>query len=80
MKEDDLMGLLSNYTVFMDETSGKWIVRRHGSVKKSDEFATQAEAVARAKELAKKTGGTVNVKNKEGKVRATALKSNKKLK
>ena len=74
------MGLLSNYTVFLDETSGKWIVRRHGSVKKSDAFDTQAKAVARAKELAAKSGGTVNVKNKEGKVRTTEMKSNKKTK
>jgi uncharacterized protein YdaT len=72
------MTLMKNYTVFLDETTGKWIVRRHGSVKQSDAFDTQAEAVERAKELANKTGGKVNIMNKEGKVRAQALKSNKK--
>lgn len=74
------MGLMSNYTVFYDEISDKWIVRRHGSVKKSDAFATQKEAVKRAKDLAKKSGGSVNVKNKDGKVRDTLGKSNKKAK
>lgn len=72
------MGLMSNYTVLFDKTSGKWIVRRHGSVKKSDSFVTQAEAIARAKELALKSGGSVNIKNKEGLVREKAMKSNKK--
>ena len=72
------MILMKNYTVFLDEKTCKWIVRRHGSVKKSDAFETQAEAVERAKDLATKTGGKVNIKNKEGKVRAQALKSNKK--
>jgi len=74
------MGLMSNYTVFYDELSEKWIVRRHGSVKKSDAFDTQAKAVARAKDLALKSGGKVNIKSKEGKVRAQAMKSNKKAK
>lgn len=72
------MTLMRNYTVFLDETTNKWIVRRHGSVQKSDSFDTQAEAVERAKVLANKTGGKVNIMNKEGKVRAQALKSNKK--
>jgi|GEM_PF-2279864 len=72
------MTLMKNYTVFLDEKSSKWIVRRHGSIKKSDTFDTQAEAVERAKDLANKTGGKVNIMNKEGKVRAQALKSNQK--
>lgn len=71
------MGLMSNYTVLWDEVTEKWIVRRHGSVKKSDSFSTQKEAIARAKELAKKSGGSVNVKSKEGKVRDQLGKSNK---
>jgi hypothetical protein len=49
-------------------------------VKKSDAFSTQKEAVVRAKELAKKSGGSVNVKNKDGKVRDQVGKSNKKIK
>jgi uncharacterized protein YdaT len=69
---------MKNYTVFLDESTGKWIVRRHGSVKQSDTFDTQAEAVERAKDLAGKSGGKVNIMNKEGKVRAQAMKSNKK--
>jgi uncharacterized protein YdaT len=73
-----MMALMRNYTVLFDETDSKWIVRRHGSVKRSDVFDTQAEAVARAKDLANKSGGSVNIMNKEGKVRAQALKSNKK--
>ncbi|MBU1094109.1 MAG: DUF2188 domain-containing protein [Firmicutes bacterium] len=72
------MGLLSNYTVFNDKKTGLWIVRRHGSVKKSDSFATQVEAIARAKELAGKSGGSINIKNKDGIVREQAMKSNKK--
>lgn len=72
------MGLMSNYTVLWDEKSEKWIVRRHGSVKKSDAFSTQKEAITRAKDLAKKSGGSVNVKNKDGKVRDQVGKSNKK--
>lgn len=72
------MPLMKNYTVLLEETTGKWIVRRHGSVKPSDSFDTQAEAVTRAKELANKSHGKVNIMNKEGKVRAQALKSNKK--
>ena len=74
------MALMSNYTVFYDEVSEKWIVRRHGSVKKSDAFDTQAKAVVRAKELAAKSGGKVNIKSKEGKVRAQAMKGKKKKK
>ena len=74
------MGLMSNYTVLWDEITERWIVRRHGSVKKSDAFSTQKEAVVRAKELAKKSGGSVNVKNKDGKVRDQVGKSNKKIK
>ena len=74
------MALMSNYTVFYDEDSGRWVVRRHGSVKKSDAFSTQAKAIERAKELAAKTGGKVNIKSKVGKVRAQALKTNKKKK
>jgi len=74
------MGLMSNYTVLWDETTEKWIVRRHGSVKKSDAFSTQKDAIARAKDLAKKSGGSVNVKNKDGKVRDQVGKSNKKAK
>jgi len=73
-----IMGLLSNYTVFNDKKTGLWIVRRHGSVKKSDSFATQVEAIARAKELAGKSGGSINIKNKDGIVREQAMKSNKK--
>ncbi len=72
------MALMSNYTVLYDETSGKWIVRRHGSVKNSDTFSTQAKAVERAKELAAKSGGKVNIKSKVGKVREQAMKKNKK--
>lgn len=72
------MALMSNYTVFYDENTGRWVVRRHGSVKKSDDFDTQAKAVERAKDLAKKSGGKVNIKSKEGKVRAQAMKANKK--
>ncbi len=72
------MGLLSNYTVLLDKNTGKWIVRRHGSVKISDSFATQAEAIARAKGLASKSIGSVNIKNKEGIVREKTMKSNKK--
>jgi len=72
------MALMSNDTVFYDEDSGRWVVRRHGSVKKSDDFDTQAKAIERAKELAKKSGGKVNIKSKEGKVRAKALKAKKK--
>jgi hypothetical protein len=68
---------MKNYTVLFDEDTEQWIVRRHGSVKKSDAFRTQKEAIVRAKDLANKTGGTVNIKSKEGKVRAQALKSNK---
>lgn len=71
------MALMSNYTVFYDEVSGRWVVRRHGSVKKSDDFDTQAKAIERAKELAVKSGGKVNIKSKEGKVRAKALKAKK---
>ena len=74
------MALMSNYTVFYDETTERWVVRRHGSVKKSDDFDTQANAIVRAKELAKKSGGKVNIKSKEGKVRAQALKAKKKVK
>ncbi len=73
-----IMGLLSNYTVLFNKKTGMWIVRRHGSVKKSDAFATQAEAIARAKDLAEKSGGSVNIKNKEGIVREQAMKSNRK--
>jgi len=73
-----IMGLLSNYTVLFDKKTDMWVVRRHGSVKKSDAFATQVEAIARAKELAAKSGGSVNIKNKEGIVRKQAMKSNKK--
>ena len=73
-----MLALMSNYTVLFDEQTEKWIVRRHGSVKKSDAFKTQAEAIERAKDLAGKSGGSVNIKNKDGKVRAKALKSNKK--
>lgn len=72
------MGLMSNYSVLFDKISGQWIVRRHGSMKKSDSFSTQLEAITRSKELAKKSGGTVNIKNKDGKVRSVASKSNKK--
>ncbi len=72
------MGLMKNYTVLFDEQNNRWIVRRHGSLKKSDAFPTQKEAVARANELAKKSGGSVNVKGKDGKVRAVTGKSNKK--
>lgn len=71
------MSLMKNYTVFYDEDADLWIVRRHGSKKKSDAFPTQAKAIERAKDLANKSGGTVNIKNKDGKVRAQALKSNK---
>ena len=74
------MALMSNYTVFYDETTERWVVRRHGSVKKSFDFDTQAKAITKAKDLAKKSGGKVNIKNKEGKVRAQALKANKKTK
>jgi len=74
------MGLMSNYSVLWDVNTEKWIVRRHGSVKKSDAFATQKEAIDRAKDLAKKSGGSVNVKNKDGKVRANVGKANKKVK
>ena len=55
------MGLLSNYTVLFDKKTDMWVVRRHGSVKKSDAFATQVEAIARAKELAARSGGSVNI-------------------
>lgn len=72
------MALMSNYTVLYDEKSCEWIVRRHGSVKKSDAFDTQVKAIQRAKELAAKTGGKVNIKSKEGKVRAQAMKAKKK--
>ncbi len=72
------MGLMSNYTVLFDKKTELWTVRRHGSVKKSDVFSTQKEAIERAKDLAKKSGGTVNIKKKEGKVRAIASKTNKK--
>jgi len=68
------MALMSNYTVFYDEVSGKWVVRRHGSVKKTADFDTQAKAIDRAKELAKKSGGKVNIKSREGKVRAKVSK------
>ncbi len=72
------MGLMSNYTVLWDEKTELWIVRRHGSVKKSDAFKTQKEAIERAKDLAKKSGGSVNIKNKDGKVRDQVGKSNRK--
>ncbi len=71
------MALMKNYTVLYNEKDSKWIVRRHGSVKWSDVFDTQAAAIERAKDLATKSGGSVNIMNKEGKVRDQALKSNK---
>lgn len=72
------MGLLSNYTVLLDKKTNMWVVRRHGSVKKSDAFDTQVKAIERAKELAEKSGGSVNIKNKDGIVRKQAMKSNRK--
>ena len=71
------MSLMSNYTVSFDEKAELWMVRRHGSVKNSEGFTTQKDAITRAKDLALKSSGTINIKNKDGKVRAIASKSNK---
>jgi hypothetical protein len=48
---------------------GKWAVRKAGSERASGVYATQKEAIARGKELAKNQGTELYVHGKDGRIR-----------
>ena len=48
---------------------GKWRVRRAGATRASGTFGTQAEAIARARELAKSQGSELYIHGQDGRIR-----------
>ncbi|MBT7641750.1 MAG: DUF2188 domain-containing protein [Rhodobiaceae bacterium] len=48
---------------------GKWQTKRGGAKKASAAYDTQAEAISRARELAKNSSGEVIVQGKNGQIR-----------
>lgn len=50
-------------------SGGKWRVRRAGAARASGTFETQAEAVARARELAKNQGTELYIHGEDGRIR-----------
>ena len=48
---------------------GRWSVRRAGAARASSTFDTQAEAIERARDLAKSQGTEVYIHSKDGRIR-----------
>lgn len=48
---------------------GKWSVRRAGATKASGTFVTQAEAIAKARDLAKSQGTELYIHGADGRIR-----------
>lgn len=50
-------------------TGRKWAVRKAGSARTTETFATQREAIARAREIAKNQGTELYIHGKNGRIR-----------
>lgn len=50
-------------------SGGRWRVRRTGAARASGVYDTQAEAINRARELAKSQGGELFIHGKDGQIR-----------
>lgn len=48
---------------------GKWAVRKSGSSRSTETFATQGEAIDRAREIAKNQGTELYIHGRDGKIR-----------
>ena len=50
-------------------TGDKWAVRKAGSVRSTETFNTQSEAITRAREIAKNQGTELYIPGRDGKIR-----------
>ncbi|WP_029512541.1 DUF2188 domain-containing protein [Mycoplasmopsis iners] len=69
---------IKNYHITPKKDSDEWQVKGAGNERATKLFATQKEAIAYARELAKKRAGTVYIHGENGRVRDTLSFANKK--
>ena len=50
-------------------SNGKWSVRRAGASKATKSYATQAEAISRAREIARNQGTELYIHGRDGRIR-----------